>query len=65
VLDVNEIQVIRTSATTRAEVQSITILPPSVDRTIDSAAASQAASLYAIKTGGQLQFSGEIGANVV
>ena len=59
---IHEIQVIRTSATPRAEVQAITVSPPTGDATIDSAY-SFALSLDTIKTGGSLQFSGQISAN--
>jgi len=45
------IQVICTSVTTRAEVQSITLSPPSGDRTIDSATASQSASIPSKREG--------------
>ena len=60
--EVNEVQVIRTSATPHPEVQAITISPPSGDTTID-AAYSFALSLDTIETGGSLQFSGQISAN--
>jgi len=60
--DVNEIQVIQTTATPRAEVQAITVSPSYGDATIDSAY-SFALSLDTIKTGGSLQYSGQISAN--
>ena len=53
---------IHTLATPRAEVQAITVSPPTGDATIDSAY-SFALSLDTIKTGGSLQFSGQISAN--
>jgi hypothetical protein len=58
----NEIQVIRTSATPHAEIQVITVSPPSGDMPIDSAY-SFALSLDTIETGGSLQFYGQISAN--
>ena len=60
--DVNEIQIIQTSATPQAEVQSITVSPSYGDATIDSAY-SFALSLDTMKTGGSLQYSGQISAN--
>jgi hypothetical protein len=60
--DINEIQVVKTLATAKAEVQAITVSPPHGDLTIDSAYGF-AISIDTINVGGSLQYSGQISSN--
>lgn len=59
--DINELQVIATSATAHGEVQRITVSPPPGESIVESAY-TFAISLDTTSTGGSLQYSGQISA---